>query len=233
MGCAHRNGPRTHRALLGTTVTALSRRRPWKVARETVSIDRLSGGRFVLGVGLGDSGDAGFSRVSEVRNERRRAERLDEALEILVGLWSGESFSHRGRHFQVDGVRFLPAPVQQPRIPIWVGGNWPNPGPIRRAARWDGFVGGKVKGPDGQWCLTVDELRSLRRDLGRLRSSEEPLEIALGGAPRGAITGSVDRDRGWIAELAAAGATWWMEYIWSDDRGAIRAAVDAGPLRFG
>src|ERR1051326_62872 len=113
---------------LGTTVTALSRRRPWKLARETVSIDHLSGGRLTLGVGLGDSADAGFSRVSEIRDARTRARRLDEALDVLVGLWSGETFSYRGDHFQIDEVRFQPPPQQRPRIPIWVGGNWPNKG---------------------------------------------------------------------------------------------------------
>ena len=221
----------TERVRLGTMVTALSRRRPWKVARETVSLDRLSGGRLVLGVGLGDGSDPGIRSVSEQRDARVRARRLDEALDVLVGLWSGERFSYQGEHFDIDDLKFLPTPVQTRRIPIWVGGNWPHRGPIRRAARWDGFVGGKVAGKDGQWCLSADELRRLKEDIAAHRTSEQRFDVALGGAARGRITGDVERDRTWIGELAAAGATWWMEYVWAGDRKSISEAVTRGPLR--
>jgi alkanesulfonate monooxygenase SsuD/methylene tetrahydromethanopterin reductase-like flavin-dependent oxidoreductase (luciferase family) len=221
----------TEHIRIGTTVTALSRRRPWKVARETVSLDHLSRGRLILGVGLGDANDPAFSRFSEETEPRVRARRLDESLDVIAGLWSGEPFSYHGEHFQVDEVTFWPTPVQVPRIPIWVGGNWPNAGPIRRAARWDGFVGGKVKGADGQWCPSAEEARQLKRDIAERRTGAEPFEIALGGAARGQITGDLDRDREWIAELAEAGATWWMEYVWHGDADEIRQAVARGPLR--
>src|SRR6266496_6500473 len=99
---------RTERIRLGTEVTPLTRRRPWNVAREAAGIDQLSGGRMVLGVGLGDTGealgtpDASFVRFDEERDPRRRGEQLDEALEILAGLWSGEPFSFDGKHFRVQ-----------------------------------------------------------------------------------------------------------------------------------
>ncbi|MGH2516609.1 MAG: LLM class flavin-dependent oxidoreductase, partial [Ktedonobacterales bacterium] len=134
---------RTERVRLGTTVTPLSRRRPWKVARETMTLDHLSNGRLILGVGVGDVGEAGFGPVGEETDTKRRAAMLDEALEVLVGLWSGEPFSYNGQFYTIRDVTLRPRPVQRPRIPIWVGGSWPNRGPIRRAARWDGFVGGK------------------------------------------------------------------------------------------
>jgi alkanesulfonate monooxygenase SsuD/methylene tetrahydromethanopterin reductase-like flavin-dependent oxidoreductase (luciferase family) len=103
-----------------------------------VALDQLSDGRFLLGVGSGDAGEAGFSRVNEARSARARAEILDEALDIIIGLWSGQPFSYQGRHFQVQELTFVPTPVQRPRIPILVGGGWPLEGPSRRAARYDG-----------------------------------------------------------------------------------------------
>src|SRR5438045_2005734 len=99
---------------LGTTVTPLSRRRPWKLAREAVTLDHLSGGRLTLGVGLGDLSDPGFGAVGEATDNVERAGLLDEALDIIVGLWSGEPFSYEGRHFHLEEVTFRPRPVQQP-----------------------------------------------------------------------------------------------------------------------
>jgi alkanesulfonate monooxygenase SsuD/methylene tetrahydromethanopterin reductase-like flavin-dependent oxidoreductase (luciferase family) len=101
----------TKRVRLGTSVTPLNRRRPWKVAREAVALDQLSNGRFILGVGSGDVGEAGFSRVNEVRDAKERAQILDEALDIILGLWTGQPFSYEGRHFQVHEMTFLPTPV--------------------------------------------------------------------------------------------------------------------------
>src|SRR6266511_396229 len=113
-----------------------ARRRPWNVAREAAGIDQLSGGRMILGVGLGDTGeavgvDASFVRFGEEKVARTRGEMLDEALEIVGGLWSGQPFSFQSKHFVVDDVTFLPPPVQQPRIPIWIGGGGPRLG-VRR-----------------------------------------------------------------------------------------------------
>jgi alkanesulfonate monooxygenase SsuD/methylene tetrahydromethanopterin reductase-like flavin-dependent oxidoreductase (luciferase family) len=129
---------RTERIRLGTQVTPLPRRRPWKLARETVTLDHLSNGRLILGVGLGDPTDGNFNQFEEVTDLKARARMLDEALDVLVGLWSGEPFSYRGEYYHVDEITLLPRPVQTPRIPIWVGGGWPLKGPARRAARWDG-----------------------------------------------------------------------------------------------
>jgi alkanesulfonate monooxygenase SsuD/methylene tetrahydromethanopterin reductase-like flavin-dependent oxidoreductase (luciferase family) len=223
---------RTERVRLGTTVTPLPRRRPWKLARETVSLDHLSGGRLILGVGSGDAGDPGFGRVGEVTDARQRAAMLDEALDVLVGLWSGEPFSYDGRSYHVHDLTLLPRPVQTPRIPIWVGGNWPNPGPIRRAARFEGFCGGKVHGPDVDWQLTPDEVRTLCADIARQRTAPEPCEIALGGAARGP---DLDAQRAMMRAVAAAGATWWMEYVHPDigDLHAMRSRIAGGPVRIG
>ncbi|HEU5199002.1 MAG TPA: LLM class flavin-dependent oxidoreductase [Ktedonobacterales bacterium] len=129
----------TERIRLGPLVTPLPRRRPWQVARETVSVDQLSGGRLVLGVGIGINGWREYSAFGEPTDKVLHGAMLDEGLEVLTSLWSGEPFSFQGQHYQAQDVCFLPKPVQQPRIPIWVAGIWPNKKPFRRAVRWDGI----------------------------------------------------------------------------------------------
>ncbi len=220
----------TERVLLGTTVTPLPRRRPWKLAREAATLDHLSNGRFILGVGLGDTNDVGFAEVGEETDNRKRAQMVDEALDILAGLWSGEPFSYSGEYYHISEVTFLPTPVQRPRIPIWVGGNWPLMGPIRRAARWDGFCGGKVN--DGKnWLFTPDELREVKAFFEAQRATDAPFDIAIGGAERGP---DAEQERATIKALAEAGATWWMEYVTPTlgDAEAMRKHIESGPLRF-
>ncbi|HEY7781436.1 MAG TPA: LLM class flavin-dependent oxidoreductase [Ktedonobacterales bacterium] len=220
----------TTRVRLGTTVTPLPRRRPWKLAREVVTVDHLSNGRVTLGVGLGDIGDPGFTQVGEELDTTRRARMLDEGLAVLAGLWSGNPFTHDGEFYHVRDLRLLPRPLQTPRIPIWVGGNWPTRGVIRRAARWDGFVGGRNHGPDEDWHLTPDEVRALWADIARERRSDEPFDIALGGGERGP---DLDAERAMIRAVADAGATWWMEYAppTLGDLAAICARIAGGPVR--
>ena len=120
---------RTQRIRLGTLITPLSRRRPWKVARETVTLDHLSDGRFILPVGLGETNDGGFSNVGEELDRKKRAQMLNESLDILNGLWSGEPFSYNGEYYHIKEMTFLPEPVQSPRIPVWVVGAWQRESP--------------------------------------------------------------------------------------------------------
>ncbi|HEX6123326.1 MAG TPA: LLM class flavin-dependent oxidoreductase [Ktedonobacterales bacterium] len=221
----------TRRICLGTSVTPLSRRRPWKVAREAVALDQLSNGRFILGVGSGDAGEAGFSRVNEARDARERAQILDEALEIIVGLWRGEPFSYHGQHFQVNEMTFLPTPVQQPRIPILVGGGWPLRGPARRAARYDGCCLYLQHAPGDFRDWTPEEVRALKTFIERHRDparATAPYEIKLGGRSR---SDDWERDRALMRALAEAGVTWWVEYVPAGELDAMRASVRRGPLR--
>ena len=218
---------RTQRIRLGTEVTPLARRRPWNVAREAAGIDQLSRGRMILGVGLGDTGeavgvDASFTRFGEESDPRRRGELLDEALEIIAGLWTGQPFSFRGKHFAIDGVTFLPRPVQEPRIPIWIGGGYPNPRPTRRAARWDGScLYRETYG--GPWeDMTPDDVRALRRAAG-----DRPYTIAVGGSGRGE---DWDAQREHIRAVAEAGADWWIEWVPPSDRQTMSESVERGPL---
>ena len=220
----------TKQIRLGTQVTPPTRRRPWKLARETVTIDHLSSGRLILGVGLGDAGesvgsDVSFSHFNEVRNAKERSQMLDEALAVLVGPWSGEPFHYEGQYYQVKEVTFLPSPVQSPRIPIWVGGGFPLRGPTQRAARWDGACLYKRK----THTLMPEDIYTLRDLVQAQRGSLESYDIAVGGSPR---RPDWEEEREYIRSLAVAGVTWWTEYLPPDsgDLEAVRRLIKRGPL---
>ena len=223
MACA------TRHIRIGTTVTPLPRRRPWKLAREAVTLDHLSQGRVILGVGLGNGDDMDFAGLGEQRDPRIRAEMLDEGLEIVAGMWSGEPFSFDGAHFKVAKHTFLPRPVQSPRIPIWVGGDSRRKGPVRRAARWDGMVPIPDTVPGGGTIpLSPDHIRELRATIAEQRTTDDQFDIAVGGSSRGT---DWDQEREHIAAIAAAGATWWLEWCPATDDHSMREAISRGPLR--
>jgi alkanesulfonate monooxygenase SsuD/methylene tetrahydromethanopterin reductase-like flavin-dependent oxidoreductase (luciferase family) len=217
----------TDRIRLGTMVTPVPRRRPSKLARETATLDRLSGGRLVLGVGLGAPPEDEYGTFGEPVDAGTLAARLDEGLEVLAGLWSGRPFSFSGRHYRVAEATFLPTPLQRPRIPVWVGGTWPGTGPFRRAARWDGVVPMKLTAEPES--LTPDELAGVVGAVRAQRPGGEPFEVVAGG-----VTGqdpAADRDL--VGGLTEAGATWWSEWLTPlrGDLDTIRARVREGPPR--
>jgi alkanesulfonate monooxygenase SsuD/methylene tetrahydromethanopterin reductase-like flavin-dependent oxidoreductase (luciferase family) len=222
----------TSRVRLGTMVASPSRRRPWKLAREAATLDHLSGGRLILGIGLGDPTDATFASFGEETRLATRATMTDEALDVLAGLWTGEPFGYAGRHYRFDEVTFLPPPVQRPRIPIWVGGGYPNPGPLRRAARWDGAwlyrVAARGETEDSGGVLTPDEVRELRRLVEARRPNGSPFDVVVHG-PRPGL--DLERERERLCASAEAGATWTGDWIPPDEPDAMRAAVARGPLR--
>ena len=191
---------RTERVRLGTLVTPIARRRPWKLARETVTLDHLSGGRAILGVGLGYPPDADFELLGEDPDDRVRAEKLDEGLEVLTRLWSGEPFDFAGEHLHVRETQFLPSPVQRPRIPIWVAGMWPNRAPFRRAARYDGVVPIRVDDRGMPAALDSAELAEVVGYVREHREVDEPFDVVHGGSPQPDA----------ICRSAAAGATWYL-----------------------
>lgn len=198
----------TQKMRLGIMVTPLSRRRPWKVAREIVALDHLSRGRIILGVGLGYFTNKEFKDFGEVYNPILRGEMLDEGLEIIAGLQSGKLFSYAGKHYKITGTVFKPPPVQSPRIPVWVGGMWPNKPPFRRAARWNGVIPmGKGK---GYIPLTPSEIREIKEYILKHRSNDEPYDYCLGGRTEGK---SISLDRSVIQPYQDAGLTWWIEGI--------------------
>ncbi len=228
----------TRRIRIGTLVTPLPRRRPWKLARETVSIDRLSGGRLILGVGLGSGRDSEWANLGEETDPKARGQMLDEALDVLAGLWSGEPFSYEGTHYRVRAAHFLPPPVQQPRIPIWVGGTWPNKAPFRRAARWDGAFPIPGGGPRPGNNLTPEDIRAVGDLIRGYRSSGAPFDLVCRGVTPG---GDPARAAETVAAYREAGATWWIEAVHPTSFGgswegewpveAMRARIRQGPPR--
>ena len=217
----------TRRIRLGPMVTPLPRRRPSKLARETVTLDRLSGGRLVLGVGLGDPPEDEYGTFAEPTDASTRAAKLDEGLEVLTGLWSGQPFAFHGRHHQVTDATFRPTPLQQPRIPVWVAGLWPGGGPFRRAARWDGVVPMK-RGQEPE-PLTPGEVTEVVEAVRGHRPGGEPFEVVVGGT----TGGNPAADRALVGALVDAGATWWSEWLspLRGDLGTVLARIRQGPPR--
>jgi alkanesulfonate monooxygenase SsuD/methylene tetrahydromethanopterin reductase-like flavin-dependent oxidoreductase (luciferase family) len=173
---------------LGTMLSPLSRMRPWKVASETVSLDHLSGGRLILSVGLGAI-DSGFEAFDEVTDRRTRAELMDESLDIVTGLWRGQPFSYDGKHYHVRETSFLPpaAPVQQPRIPIWVVGAWGRERSMQRVLRYDGLLP-NVFGDDGKPReITPDDVRAMAAYVAERRTDTKPFDIVIEARPRARI----------------------------------------------
>ena len=196
----------TKRVRLGTMITPLSRRRPWKVARETVSIDRLSEGRLTLGVGLGVHAEE-FEYLGEEANPKVRGAMLDEALEALVALWSGETVSHDGPYYPIKEARFLPTPVQSPRIPVWVGGVWPNKAPLRRAARWDGMF--TLFNEEGE--AEIESLKQAVSYVQTHRQGGRPFDVVYAGRPTPGDDPAQAAEI--VSQYAKAGVTWWLENI--------------------
>jgi len=212
----------TERIIIGPMVTPLARRRVSVVARQSVTLDLLAEGRLRLGVGLGAPDDE-FTRFGEDADPRRRARVLDESLEALQLLWTGEPVSYRGEHVVLDDVEFRPTPVNT-RIPIWVAGGWPGGAPFRRAARFDGVwpvakAGGYLSVDDFIEC--VDTVRGLRADDG-------PFDACyVDRSPAGSDAETSDK----LGRLTAGAMTWWIDSL---DEPTIAfeqhlARVHAGP----
>jgi alkanesulfonate monooxygenase SsuD/methylene tetrahydromethanopterin reductase-like flavin-dependent oxidoreductase (luciferase family) len=213
----------TTRIRIGALVTPLPRRRPWKFARETATLDRLSGGRLIVGVGIGGDWWGEYSAFGEVSGNKEHGAMLDEGLDVVTGLWSGEPFRYAGQHYTVHDAQFLPPPAQTPRIPIWVAGVWPNKAPLRRAAHWDGFCPIAESGSS----IQPDDVREMSTTMHAHRMTSDSFDIAL--------TGSVgDRSAHEATSLlksyAEAGVTWWQEsFLPTNTLEQVRQRIRQGP----
>lgn len=226
---------RTERIRLGTMITPLSRMRPWKLASETATLDHLSGGRVILSVGLG-AVDTGFLSFGEITDRKTRAELLDEGLEILTGLWAGQPFRYQGKHYQITPLDFpfhAPAPVQQPRIPIWVVGAWPRPKSLRRALRYDGLLPAKMNEKGEFVNLDPADIREINAFVAANRDPATPFDIVVEGrTPGDRPDEAAEQVRVWDE----AGATWWIEAMWGDGSDStsladVRRRIGQGPPR--
>ncbi|MDQ3929254.1 MAG: LLM class flavin-dependent oxidoreductase, partial [Chloroflexota bacterium] len=206
----------TSRIQLGPMVTPLPRRRPWRVAKESAAVDRLSGGRLILGVGLGTTWHEEYDYLGEEFDYKIRAQMLDEGLQVLAGLWASnyeKPFSFEGEHYKVQDARFMPGPVQQPRIPVWVAGTWPLKRPLNRALNWDGYFPMMLDEQGNIAQVTPEHIREMSAYIRDHHESASPFDLIIGG-----VTPGEDPARAAeiVAEYEEAGLTWWHESITPD-----------------
>jgi alkanesulfonate monooxygenase SsuD/methylene tetrahydromethanopterin reductase-like flavin-dependent oxidoreductase (luciferase family) len=223
----------TSRIRLGTMLTPLPRIRPWDLAGRVATLDHLSGGRVQLAVGLGAL-HPGWLAFERDEGRTVRAEKLDEGLAIYDGLMRGQPFSYEGTHYSVEPTEFFPppAPVQQPRVPVWVVGAYPAPRSMARAARWDGVIPTKLDRTDDNPFGPVDLSRTVAALKG-IRERDgltwEGYDVIAEGVSEPGATGDAT-----VAEWVDAGATFWVESDWSMGDDAVerhRRRIEAGPPR--
>lgn len=218
----------TERVIIGAMILPISRRRPWKVVKEAVTIDHLSDGRLVLPVALGVPDDAGFHAVNTDSTDRKeRAERLDEALDILEMGQAGKPFSYEGKHFQIADMQLLPKPVQE-RIPVWCVAGWPHEKSLARAARWDGIIPVDMSpGKDPFQPVQPDVLQEIVSWCGAHRKIDSSFDVIIEGK-----TNSAD-DNDYVGSMGEAGATWFIESRWDDSETpeSLRDRIRKGPPR--
>lgn len=217
----------TERITLGAMIFPLARRQPWKVVRETITVDHLSDGRLVLPVGLGAVDDAGFSRVSGVPLTRlERAHALDEVLYVLDLAWQGEPFTHEGEFFTGRDLVFRPRPVHQ-RVPVWAVGLNGAERSMARAARHDGVL---VTPADGPRPLVPSDIAAAVEWITAHRTAGGPFDVVAEGVLPDERVAAAEHAQ----SLAAAGATWWIESRWEGDAASfesVLALVEQGPPR--
>jgi alkanesulfonate monooxygenase SsuD/methylene tetrahydromethanopterin reductase-like flavin-dependent oxidoreductase (luciferase family) len=207
---------------IGPMVTPLARRRPWKLARETVTLDHLSQGRLILGVGLGGE-PREFSRFGENPNNKIRGEKLDEALTILQGLWTGKPFQFHGKHYNLEPITFLPPPLQHPRIPIWVAGHYPHVKPFQRAANYDGVFATPIWGDE----FGPQELHQMLQIVKQHRNSLDEFDVVV--SPQFPSDRKEAKD--FVSQWKAAGVSWLLEIIspWLGSKTDILERIKQGP----
>jgi len=222
----------TTRVKIGPMIAQLARRRPWEVARQVVTLDHLSHGRFILGAGLGYASEADFGHFGLPSDARARADLLDESLDVIAGLCSGEPFEYRGRHYTIKQTLFRPPPVQN-HIPVWIGGYWPHKRPMRRAARWHGaFPAPQVVPTAGGFAalpFPPEEVARVRSYIEQHRSSQEPFDLVISHAlPPNDPAAAAEEAR----RYEQAGVTWivrdWLP--WETEPDELRAQLRRGPL---
>ncbi|MFW9991760.1 MAG: LLM class flavin-dependent oxidoreductase [Candidatus Odinarchaeota archaeon] len=203
---------------IGTTVTPLARRRPVVLARETVTLDRLSDGRFILGVGLGDTAE--LQALGEQNDPKIRGDMLDESLEILRGLWSGKPFTFDGKHFKIkEPVTFTPGG----NIKIWVGGTWPNKKPFRRAAKHDGIFPLKAGSDPSIYPQDYHDIMSY---ISKYRKSLDSFDLV-----KSIVTVGDKEEDAYIYDFIDIGVNWLVEAFWSErcSLKEIQKIIERGP----
>ena len=218
---------RTKRIRLGTMLTPLPWRRPWKVASQVATLDQLSDGRAILGVGLG-AVDTGLGQTGEIEDRRQRAELLDDGIGMIQAMWSGD-LSYQGRHHtidlseRVDLASFRPV---QTRRPIWVVGRYPSAKSMARVLRCDGWIAEMVT-PDPEKLRAGCEWLEAWRQEG-MHPDQEIDVICEGETPEDDPAAG----RATVALWGSKGATWWLESRWGGESPRVAdmgRRIAAGP----
>jgi hypothetical protein len=221
----------TSRIRLGTMVTPVPLRIPWKLASESVALDHLSDGRLVLGLGAGAVWMGWHAFPDEVTDAKARAEMLDETIDILTLLYQRKQLDYNGRHYhlkltQLDEMHYPPKPVQQPRVPLWCVGLWPRKKSMGRVLKCDGVIAEKIS-PDGKpQDITPDDICEIKAYVDANRTLSTPFDIVLNGK-------IADLDRSQLQDkllpLMEAGATWWIEGLWDATEEIAIERIRRGP----
>lgn len=230
----------TNKVIIGSMVTPVSRRRPWKLAKEFASLDQLSNGRVRIGAGLGGL-DQEFSNFGEDPNKKVLAKKTDEGLAIIDQLHTGNAVNFDGEVYQLENARLLPRPVQRPRIPVWIGAMLPFKAGQRRAARWDGIMPHvmpanleeteDISGLDMRvlFAPSPEQIREVVTFTSNLRETDDPFDVVVSG-----ITYGLDKDAvsAKLQAYESAGTTWWCEWLDCARPGTleqVREQIKAGP----
>ncbi len=220
----------TDRIRLGTMVTPVPLRRPWKLASESTALDQLSNGRLILGLATGAVWMGWYAFPDAVTDVRTRADMLGETIDILTRFYAREPFDYDGAHYhlkltELDPRHYPPKPVQQPRIPLWAVGVWPRKRSMRRVLRCDGVIAETMDAEGNAKPVTPDDVRAIKAYVEAHRTLTTPFDIVVNGS-----TADLDRAerqevlRGW----REAGATWWVEGMWEATVAAVTARLQEG-----
>ena len=221
----------TRRIRLGTMITPVPLRIPWKLASESVALDHLSEGRLILGLGAGAVWMGWHAFPDELTDAKARAEMLDETIDILTQLYQRKQFDYNGKHYhlkltQLDEMHYPPKPVQQPRVPLWCVGLWPRKKSMARVLKCDGLIAEKIS-PDGKpQEFMPDDVREIKAYVNANRTVSAPFDLVLNGKV-------ADLDRSQLQDkllpLIEAGATWWIEGLWDATEAIAAERIRRGP----
>ncbi len=221
----------TSRIRLGTMVIPVPLRRPVKLASESLALDRLSNGRFTLGLGAGAVWMGWQAFPDEPVDKKTRAGMLDETIDILTLLYQRQPFDYDGQHYhlkltQLDLQYYPPKPIQQPRIPIWVPGIWPRLKSMRRVLKCDGLLPQKMNAQGDFEEVTPADLAEMKAYIVANRTLETPFEIVTEGKTAGMDPALASEK---LHEWEAAGATWWVEGLWGASEEEAASRLQQGP----
>lgn len=221
----------TRHIRLGTMITPMPLRRPWKVASESVALDRLSDGRLILGLGAGAVWMGWQSFPDEVTDSKARAEMLDESIDILTLLYQRKPFDYEGRHYhlkltQLDEQHYPPGPIQQPRVPLWVVGIWPRMKSMQRVLKCDGLIVEMVDRNGKVQEATPADIAAMKAFVEANRTLTTPFDIVFNGKTAGLDCGQL-QDK--LIPLRDAGVTWWVEGMWGEAEDQVEKRIRQGP----